>query len=434
MPAATDPVGPYERWMYGPGRAYDLPGLMLDDQPSLSAVAEFPAPTAPAALPDLLTTDHITLQPRLPILYRPGQFQPHFLPFLLSPVSDQQVLAQDPANLAALLSQLSTASGTTGQIRLNFPVRAETLDATYPTAFAPLTPDPEVDPTKPLVILAVIDHGIPFAHKSLRSATSTRIEFCWSQSAEADQSGTTLFGREFRRTAINAAQDEDATYRAAGLLGRPGLPPMPLTRLHSHGAHILGSLAGNWPADQAAQVRIIAVDLPATSVWDTSGFGTDMFLLAALHYIFDRAEKIAAAYNRPDAALVINLSYGTSGGPHDGSGLIGAAFDEMISYRRSLAPTALVLPSGNMFQDRLHARIDPSHFTPDASLSWFAPPRRPHVELCRTVVSPRHGPRPDHSHPDPAEWHRPRRQPDHRPRPGPAGDGPGGQDHRPAGD
>ena len=346
MPSATDPVGPYERWMYGPGRYYDLPGLMLADQPSLSALAEFPHPVTPAALPDLLTADHITLQPRLPVLYRPGQFHPHFLPFLLSPTSGQSGMTPD---LAPLLAQLSTASGTTGQIRLNFPVRAETLDATFPTAFAPLTPDPEVDPTKPLVILAVIDHGIPFAHKSLRTPTSTRVEFCWSQSAEADGSGTVLFGREFRRTAINASQDEDATYRAAGLLGRPGLPPTPLARRYSHGAHILGALAGNWPADQAAQVRIIAVDLPATAVWDTSGFGTDMFLLAAMHDIFDRVERIAAAYDHPDVALIVNLSYGTSGGPHDGTGLIGAAFDEMITYRRSRAPTALVLPSGNMF-------------------------------------------------------------------------------------
>ncbi len=375
MPDPTDPVGPYERWMYGPGRTYDLPGLMLADQSSISAVAELPAPAGAAALPALLAAyDHITLHPRLPILYRPGQFQPRFLPFLLSPLGGKSVMDQDPANLASLLSQLSSSSGATGQIRLNFPLRAETISATYPTSFAPIIPDPEVDRCKPIVILAVIDHGIPFAHKSLRTATSTRVEFCWSQSAEADQSGTTLFGREFRRTEIDAARDEDATYRAAGLLGRPGLPPMPLARLHSHGAHVLGSMAGSWPTDQAAQVRIIAVDLPATTVWDTSGFGSDMVLLSALHYIFDRAEKIAAAYDSPDCALVIILSYGTSGGPHDGTGLIGAAFDEMIRYRRALAPTALVLPSGNMFQDRLHARIDPGHFTPDANLQWFAPP------------------------------------------------------------
>lgn len=272
MPAATDPVGPYERWMYGPGRTYDLPSLMLDAQPSLSAVAEFPGPANPSALPDLLTTDHITLQPRLPILYRPGQFQPRFLPFLPPPAGGQSVMTQDPATLAALLDQLSDVGGTTGQIRLDFPLRAETLDPVFPTAFAAITPGPSVDATKPLVILAVIGLGIPFPHKTFRSATSTRVEFCWSQSAEAEGSGTTLFGRELRRTTSNAAlSDEDATYRAAGILGRPGLPPMPLARLHSHGAHILGTLAGNWPETGQPRTPPRSASSPSTCPPPQSG-------------------------------------------------------------------------------------------------------------------------------------------------------------------
>lgn len=376
--------------MYGPGKFYDLPGLRLDRQPSLSALVEFPHPVSPSAVlavTGLLANDHVTMQPRLPVLYRPGSFHPHFLPVLLCPTSGQtDVMAHDPDGLAALLDGLATGSGATGQVRLNFPVRSETVDAAFPASLAALTPDPEVDALKPLVIVAIIDHGIAFAHRALRSAASTRVEFCWSQSAEANQAGSVLFGREFRRAAINAmlashGGDEEAIYRAAGLMGRPGLPPMPLARKHSHGAHVLGSLAGNWPADAAAQVRIIAVDLPATAVWDTSGFGTDMFLLSALHYIFDRAEKIAAAYGRPEVALVVNLSYGISGGPQDGSGLIGAAFDELIADRRTRAPTALILPAGNLFQDGLHASITDGHFTPDpgtttrsASLTWRAPP------------------------------------------------------------
>jgi hypothetical protein len=111
-------------------------------------------------------------------------------------------------------------------------------------------------------------------------------------------------------------------------------------------------------------VRIIAVDLPATSLWDTSGFGTDMFLLAALHYIFDRADKIAAAYGKGPLPLVVNISLGWSGGPHDGSGLLEAALAELITVRRAKAATALVLPSGNMFQDMLSATLQDAHFSP----------------------------------------------------------------------
>jgi hypothetical protein len=379
MPA-VDPIGPYERWMYGPGRYYDLPGLMLDHEPALSAVVEFKKPVRSDALKALtkrLTCGHVTMQPRLPTLYRPGHFHPRFLPVLLTPDSGPAALSShDPASLAALLDQLADAGGAKGQIRLNFPLRSETLNTADPSTLPSLAADDGVDLNQPIVISAVIDHGIPFAHRAFRD----RIEACWSQSALADNAGTVPFGREFTRTDIATLAaahdyDEDAIYQAAGLLGRPGLPPMPLNRLNAHGAHVLGTLAG--PPDP--QHRIITVDLPATSVWDTSGFGLDMFLLAAMHYIFDRAERIAAAYNRPEMPLVINLSYGISGGPHDGNGLIGAAFDELIAYRRGRAPTALVMPSGNMFQDALFARLSDNHFTPRgnkrvASLQWLAPP------------------------------------------------------------
>lgn len=390
MASAIDPVGPYERWMFGPGKTFDLPGILLDHQASLTAVAEFAGPlTTPAltAVTTLLTAGSVTLQPKIPTLYSAPGFAPHFIPVLLCP-QDAALNAHTPDSMTTLLAQLTTAASgagnAIGQIRLNYPIRAETLDPAAPTAAA-LTADPGFDPHKPLVIIAVIDHGIPFAHHAYRSATSTRIDYCWSHSALTDRTGASLFGREFRRDTINALiadhrGDEDAIYHAAGLMGGPGLPAMPLARMHSHGAHVLATAARNGLTPDA-NLRIIAVDLPATAIWDTSGFGCDMVLLSALHYIFDRAQKIAAAYNRAEAPLVINLSYGDSGGPHDGSGLLEAAFDEMITHRRQTAPTALILPSGNMFQDGLHAKITPDQFATDpggasrsAQIIWFEPP------------------------------------------------------------
>jgi hypothetical protein len=375
-----DPLGPYERWLFGPGKFYDLPGLQLDTSPSLSCLAEFTNPVAnPAsAVGSLLTADAITMLPRLPKLW--SGITPHFLPLLLIPENPTAIATHDPGRLATLLDGL--VGGGARHLRLNYPVRSETIDTAYPTAQPAQTAAPGVDPARPLIIMAVIDHGIAFAHQSLRAAGATRVDYCWSQSAPADQSGAVLFGREFTRTAIEVLRtahsgDEEAIYRDAGLLGRPGLPPMPLGRAHSHGAHVLGS-AANLPAADAAQVRIIAVDLPSTSIWDTSGFGTDMFLLAGLHYIFDRASKIAAAHNRPEVPVIINISMGWSGGPHDGSSVIEAAIAELITARRAVAATALTLPTGNMYQDRLVARIEDAHFTlaPDgkaqASLRWFA--------------------------------------------------------------
>lgn len=387
---ADDPLGPYERWMFGPGKSYDLPGLHLDASPSLSCLAEFTSPIAnpTTAIANLLTADGITMLPRRPTLWSGVALR--FLPLLLVPENPTALAAHDPGRLATVLDGL-VGSGAR-HLRLNYPVRSETIDTAFPVAQPVQAAAPGVDPSRPLVIVAVIDHGIAFAHQALRDTGATRVEYCWSQSATADQSGAVLFGREFTRSGIEFlrtahAGDEEAIYRAAGLLGRPGLPPMPLARAHSHGAHVLGSAAAMpaamsaaMSAADAAQVRIIAVDLPSTSIWDTSGFGTDMFLLAGLHYIFDRASKIAAAHGRAEVPVIVNISMGWSGGPHDGSSAVEAAVAELITARRSVAATALTLPTGNMYQDRLSARIEDGHFTaaPDgkaqASLRWFAPP------------------------------------------------------------
>jgi hypothetical protein len=373
-PGVRNLLGPYESWMFGPGRSYDLAGLSLADEASLSCVAEFPDGGA-------FGTRRLQggLRALLPTLYRPGGWQPRFLPFLLNPPA-RMTLPEVEAVQDALAGLCGGPAGA-GYFRLNFPLRAATIDPGFRATARAGEPDPGVDATKPMVILAVIDHGIPFAHAAFRHQGRTRIDYCWAQTAATDKAGDVLFGREFTGRRIGemltaAGGDEDAVYREAGLLSRPGLPPMPLDGRASHGAHVLDLLAGQWDEATAAQARIIAVDLPATSTWETSGFGTDMFLLAALHYIFDRADRIAAAHGVGPLPVVVNLSYGWSGGPHDGSGFIEAAMDELILERRKLAPTALVLPAGNMFQDRLNALLTDAHFTGkgQAQVQWFAPP------------------------------------------------------------
>lgn len=373
MANPDDPLGPYERWMFGPGKTFDLPGLRLDASPSLSCLAEFsaPVPHPVPAVNRLLDADGIAMRPRLPTLWDGGPTQ--FVPLLLCPETPVAMAQHDPGRLASILDHLQ--GGGARHLRLNFPVRAETIDPTFPLAQPAMGLASGVDPARPLVVMAVIDHGIAFAHQALGG----RLDYCWSQSAPADGSGAVLFGREFTREGIAALRavhgDEDAIYRATGLLGGPNLPPMPLARAHSHGAHVLGTAAGDDP-----NLRVVAVDLPSTALWDTSGFGTDMFLLAGLHYIFDRADRIAAAHGRVALPVVVNISIGWSGGPHDGSSAIEAALEELIRLRRTRAATALVLPSGNMFQDRLSAVIEDRHFetAPDgkaqASLRWFAPP------------------------------------------------------------
>ena len=391
-------LGPYENWMMDVGKFYDLPGMMLDDSVSLSCVAEFAQPISFEDFQSMTAlqagdSNRIVM---VPVLHKHKDFKVKFIPFLLTPNPDSpkqnSILKRSGSEIETLFSGLTdnpnVPFGPGAQLRLNLPVRQDTVNIAFnQETYIGGSVDPALNDTAPKVILAIIDVGVPFAHANFRHAgtAKTRIDYAWVQSAPAEQGSNVLFGREFDRDQIDTmiathGPDEDAIYQQANVLSRAGAPPMPLSRMHSHGAHVLDTLAGRWDAATEAEARIIAVDLPASSVWETSGFGKDMFVLSALHYIFNRALLINEAYGCDPLPVVINLSYGYSGGPHDGTGLIEDSIAELIVERNALAPTFIVMPSGNMFQDRLFAQITEAHFQPSgltekvASLQWFAPP------------------------------------------------------------
>src|SRR5262249_43189308 len=149
----------------------------------------------------------------------------------------------------------------------------------------------------------------------------------------------------------------------------------------AHGAHVM-DLATGYSVERdekpAEDIRIIGVQLPNLVTMDTSGVGKDMYLLSAFHYIFERADRIAAGYGIDRPRLVINFSYGSFGGPHDGKLDIEAALGDLIQLRRDKrGPTALVLPAGNSFLDCMHATIREAGFAnPDreARLRWRLQP------------------------------------------------------------
>ena len=394
-PKVRNPVnyfGPYENWMYGPGRDYDFPALAFGDFDYLSCVAEhLDWQTLFTGAPKInrSSTDSKKQFLLFPELWSPDGFEPTFVPFALSAPPGSQ--STDISAINKRLDRALSDARSDANFRMNFPFRPETFDPSFRISGTTdrSTADKSVNPQKGIVVVAIIDDGIPFAHRNFRHPGSarTRIDYCWSQSATSEGNGRILFGREFNRTEIDKLVkdhdgDEDAIYRSCGLLGSPERTPMPLDLMYSHGSHVLDSLAGEWPDDQAAQVRIIAVDLPATSTWDTSGFGKDMYVISALHYIFNRADAIAAQYGKQALPLVINLSYGFSGGSHDGDGLVEAAMDELIRHRREkYGATAIVMPSGNLFVDALHSVAVDQHFGPTGKsqtnpvgFQWFVQP------------------------------------------------------------
>lgn len=253
------------------------------------------------------------------------------------------------------------------RFRLNMPINPATWPADYdPTkVLAGWTPPP----TQPTAIIGVIDDGIPFVQRAfLDRAGKSRINLCWLQAARAEDRAAVPFGREVTNTEIDKLRathgnDEMAMYRAAKAIDRD-LPELGAVLTHhaTHGGHIAGIAAGNdcyVGADRLPDdVQILAVQLPNTIAWDTSGIGKEMMMLSAIEYIFHRARAIADHYGIAEIPLVLNFSYGWSANRHDGGSSFETAVEDLLTARKAMQPlTSLVMPTGNNFANDMHARF-----------------------------------------------------------------------------
>ena len=252
-------------------------------------------------------------------------------------------------------------------------------------ARAQSTPGAAVEPhpdSTTAVLLGVIDFGCPFAHRSFMqdkaaSRCSTRVLHLWDQdlsSALSDMDGAAAgppaqfgYGRELSRAQLDAlieaytdegAVDEQACYAAANNVA--------LRRRLSHGAHVMDLVAGPMPAQSrlftagdisgafatqrgaAHTSDIVFVQLPPQCLQDTSGGWLGAQLLDGLRYIVGcRSDKTRR--------IVVNISYGSYVGPHDGSSIAEKAFDALIDEMKTV-DLHIVFPSGNSRQKRCHSR------------------------------------------------------------------------------
>lgn len=367
-------AGPYERWVFSPslGRPYAFPAVRRPS-PIMAAILEG------GGDPQDLTDADV----RVPPLWDPNGEGCGAIPFVFRDLVGGGDVTDE--TLSHCLGSLSQAQAGP-HIRLNLPVPEATWPQTYDSeADAQHWRAPSVTPT---AIVAVIDDALPFAHRAfLASDGRTRISHLWLQSAHALDADRVPFGREYTNGEIDDlrtefAPDERHLYRACGAID-PAIYELGsvLDRHASHGSHILGLAAGNSPyislPEQGDEVAIIGVQLPNTVAWDTSGFGKESYMLAALHYVFVRAQEISDAVGA-DAPLplIVNLSYGWNAGRHDGGSIMETEIEELLQSRRALQPkTAVVLPMGNHFDAEMHAQIGPADFSDGISqIGWDLPP------------------------------------------------------------
>jgi len=126
----------------------------------------------------------------------------------------------------------------------------------------------------------------------------------------------------------------------------------------THGARVLGLMApwlstARGPAEWPRHISGLAmVQLPTTTVLDTSGGSLAMRVLDGLRYILWQEERDREDPRRA-RPIVANVSYGTNAGPHDGTSMFERALGEMLHNHKNLR---VVLPGGNAAQAGCHAR------------------------------------------------------------------------------
>ena len=145
-----------------------------------------------------------------------------------------------------------------------------------------------------------------------------------------------------RFTAAGGTLDEDALYRHLQLWD--------LARPVNHGTHVMSLAAGRGSPlqpqdDLASRCDLIVVQLDWSNVLDTSGGAMNVSVLDALMYIVARCDAAAP--------MVVNISWGTLAGPHDGSSVLEAAMDQIIELLGGRLQ--ITVPAGNAYQSRTHA-------------------------------------------------------------------------------
>lgn len=213
-------------------------------------------------------------------------------------------------------------------------------------------------------IVAIIDDGLAFAHERFRFRNGrSRVKYFWNQDDHTNTGMPTGFGwgRELQENEINrlltscthtGLLDEDEFYRLAG--------QKLAARRAKHGTHVMDIACGRDPKhavpEDLSLPYIIGVQLPKWVTEETSGAFLTPNVYAAISYVLSRADQISAAEGTGPIPVVINLSYGTIAGPHDGTSQLEAAIDQLIASRT--APLRVVLPAGNHYLARCHALVE----------------------------------------------------------------------------
>jgi hypothetical protein len=303
--AMSDPssryIGSYEGWLYGAGLAYTGLTIARGAIRYIAGVARLPQTVLPK---DFEQYGEASDKPRLlwsgaSLSVQGRHDAPTYWPFVLDlgdPAerhpADFKSINDTLRLLCAPLRSHLFSRGITCQpsFRLNAPLNDACVNpaSERPKARGIDAASCAADSGTPVVV-AVIDDGIPFAHRNLldSSGRSTRVEYCWLQGAASDW--RLPYGRDLTRDDIDALRvkhgpDEDTIYAHSGVLDIIAGQTPAIFRFGTHGSHVLDAAAGWRPGMQPQEmdrIRVVAVQLPPAVTIDTTGIGKDAFILDA---------------------------------------------------------------------------------------------------------------------------------------------------------
>lgn len=196
------------------------------------------------------------------------------------------------------------------------------------------------------VITGVIDAGFDYNHPTMFDTTYSkyRIQRVWQQKAQGIPPSGFAYGNELTDT--NAIKNTGYD-----------------TAILSHGTHVTGIAAGSGYGSTGnnrfrgfafeSDIVLVAI-MPAPSEWAVAG---ESDIVDGMNYIY----TYAASVGKP---AVVNLSWGATIGPHDGSSLFSQACDALTG-----AGKIFVCAAGNNGEDTVH--LGKTFSTTDTSVSTF---------------------------------------------------------------
>lgn len=299
--------------------------------------------------------------------------------------------------LGAVLDPRTDTGSLIRRADLSMPVCSLRPRASAPDPVQPPPCSSAVPPVRGSVLMGVIDSGCPFARRSLLAevdgSLSTRMAAIWGMGRESAFADTGLarmparmgYGMELVREGLDqwiaqfvspgGSVDEQACYAEAG--------HHQMRSSVSHGAHVLDLLAGpvslshrvstdldlppDWlaagdAASDAGRTDLVFVQLPTRALDDSSGSWLGSHVLDAVNYLVSCAGDATKH-------LLINLSYGCTTGPHDGSSILERALDDVVSRgigaEGQQGTVEIVMAAGNSFAERGHCVLTAADFDGD---------------------------------------------------------------------